>query len=342
MPDGLAWLAALAAAARCATRYARRRSISRSRHPPARGVAGEEAANRRIAVVCLGMSFWKRRRIGARSPPPPGGRPSRGPRRAAIALAAARGGAIAAWPSRAAPAWPEGRRGRRAGDLGGGRVHPLGGARCGLPAGGLADPGRAAALFRPVGRSDLETLLATADFPPALLARAAALRAALIARGITKYNLGGAAPELPPTPGRRRSWCRGRWRTTFPCGSAPAAGCGAISTCCGPCGRRTRMPSSPSSRIPMSRPATGAAPCRRRRRRAGRPRAAAGRSRAAARPDGGGAHPDLPDGFEALLRGLRVTCWGRPSMPAGASRKIVGLSRVAFEIFHLINSWQVR
>lgn len=38
--------------------------------------------------------------------------------------------------------------------------------------------------------SDLETLLATTDFSPALLARAAALRARIVAGGLTKYNTG--------------------------------------------------------------------------------------------------------------------------------------------------------
>ncbi|PNO75803.1 capsular biosynthesis protein [Burkholderia cenocepacia] len=42
--------------------------------------------------------------------------------------------------------------------------------------------------------SDLSTLLNTIDFPPAELARAAALRSRIVAAGITKYNLGRKAP----------------------------------------------------------------------------------------------------------------------------------------------------
>jgi capsular polysaccharide export protein len=125
--------------------------------------------------------------------------------RDAVAQALARGGAIAAWPSRAPPdlapraaaagvpvLWVEDGFIRSAG-LGAGF----------LPAASIALDSRRP-YFDPAGPSDLEVLLATADFPPALLARAAALRAVLLARGITKYNLGGAAPALPPTPGRRR------------------------------------------------------------------------------------------------------------------------------------------
>lgn len=45
--------------------------------------------------------------------------------------------------------------------------------------------------------SDLETLLATADFPPALLARADQLRERILALGLTKYNVGTAAWARP-------------------------------------------------------------------------------------------------------------------------------------------------
>ncbi len=58
--------------------------------------------------------------------------------------------------------------------------------------------------YDPARPSALENILAETEFPPALLARAAALRAAITARNITKYNLPGAAPALPDTQGRRR------------------------------------------------------------------------------------------------------------------------------------------
>ncbi len=58
--------------------------------------------------------------------------------------------------------------------------------------------------YDPAAGSDLRRLLAEAEVPPELLARARALRAALLARGITKYNLGGTAPAIAAPPGRRR------------------------------------------------------------------------------------------------------------------------------------------
>ncbi len=200
---GSAW-SAVAAAALCADPV---RGVPMTLEQ-AIGLLGEwratEAANRRIAV-CLGMSFWKRQRMAAAlataAGPPAFARTAR----EAVALAHARGGAIATWPSRA-PAdllpraaaagvpvvWVEDGFIRSAG-LGAGF----------LPAASIALDSRRP-YFDPAGPSDLEILLATTDFPPALLARAAALRAVLLARGITKYNLSGAAPALPETPGRRR------------------------------------------------------------------------------------------------------------------------------------------
>lgn len=202
--DGLALLAALAAAARCADPI-RARPITLEEAIPLLGAwRMEEAANRRVSV-CLGMSFWKRRRMAAAlasAAGPPAFVMRTGP---AIAEAARRGGAIAVWPSRApANLLP---RARAAGVpvvwVEDGFIRSAGLGAGFLPAASITLDTRRP-YFDPGGASDLELLLATADFPPALLARAAALRAALIARGITKYNLGGAAPDLPLTPGRRR------------------------------------------------------------------------------------------------------------------------------------------
>ncbi|MBR0679875.1 hypothetical protein GXW74_05205 [Roseomonas eburnea] len=202
--DGLALLAALAAAARCADPV-RNRPIALEEAIPLLGAwRVEEAANRGIAV-CLGMAFWKRRRMAAAlasAAGPPAFVRRTGP---AIAQALRRGGAIAAWPSRApADLLP---RARAAGVpvvwVEDGFIRSAGLGAGFLPAASLTLDSRRPC-FDPSGPSDLEVLLATAEFPPALLARAAALRATLIARGITKYNLGGEAPMLPATPGRRR------------------------------------------------------------------------------------------------------------------------------------------
>src|SRR5262249_25417930 len=55
----------------------------------------------------------------------------------------------------------------------------------------------------PRGASDLEILLRETTFPPAVIARADRLAGLLVERGITKYNLAGAARIAAP-PGRRR------------------------------------------------------------------------------------------------------------------------------------------
>jgi capsular polysaccharide export protein len=52
--------------------------------------------------------------------------------------------------------------------------------------------------------SRLEGILAEAEFAPELLTRAAALRAKIVGHNITKYNVAGAVTPLPPSPGRQR------------------------------------------------------------------------------------------------------------------------------------------
>jgi capsular polysaccharide export protein len=58
--------------------------------------------------------------------------------------------------------------------------------------------------YDPARPSQLEKILTETQFPPALLARAAALRARITAANITKYNLAETPLTLPATPGRRR------------------------------------------------------------------------------------------------------------------------------------------
>jgi capsular polysaccharide export protein len=52
--------------------------------------------------------------------------------------------------------------------------------------------------------SRLEGILVETAFPPELLARAAALRTEILRHNITKYNVTGAVRPLPPSPGRKR------------------------------------------------------------------------------------------------------------------------------------------
>lgn len=157
----------------------------------------------RIAgIACLvGIAPWKRRRLRAmfRNGHGPVFRSSAA---AAVRVARRRGGAIAGWASRmpggieaaAADAgvplwWMEDGFIRSAG-LGAALVQPSSltlDSRC-----QHCDPAQP---------SDLEVMLQTADFPAEMLARAEGLLAQLRASGVTKYNLGGGAVELPE--GRR-------------------------------------------------------------------------------------------------------------------------------------------
>lgn len=157
--------------------------------------------NRGIAAAS-GISFWKREAIGRflwdgrRSPPYLS--PARGLRRARRER-----GALAIWPSRVPPSTP-----RDAATMG----VPL----CRVEDGFLRSRGLGAALHPPGsvvmdrqgiyydgGRpSDLETVLATHPFPPALVDRARRLRERICAAGVTKYGQdGGRAVALPA--GRR-------------------------------------------------------------------------------------------------------------------------------------------
>ena len=163
-----------------------------------------EAEGRQVAA-CLGVHPYKRPRVAAlvaSSAPPPSFHLRPG---AAIGAAKARGGALLAWSASAPPElrhqaaaagvelrWLEDGFIRSAGL--GAAFRP--GAAC------VVD--RRGPYFDPTQESDLEHLLRNAAFPPALLDRAAALRAAIVARGVTKYNLTGQAPAIAAPAGRRR------------------------------------------------------------------------------------------------------------------------------------------
>jgi len=158
-------------------------------------------ANRRIGAAA-GMARWKRRAVarflwdGERSPPflPPA---------AAVAEAARRGRAVAAWPSRVPPGFAAdaARAGVPVAWVEDGFLRSAGlGAECREPWSISVD--FAGPAFDPARASDLETLLADHAFSPETIARAAALRVRIAAAGLGKYGrAGGRAPVLPP--GRR-------------------------------------------------------------------------------------------------------------------------------------------
>ena len=164
------------------------------------------AANRGIAVT-VGMQFWKRRRMsqflhdGARAP-----RPARSPAAAIAAAQAsteasteASGGAIAAWASRlppglAAQAETAGIKIVRVED---GFLRSVGLGSDFLPPCSIVLD-HSGLYYDSHQPSDLEDLLATTEFGPALLARAAAIIGRVTQAGLTKYNVGKSA--LPPLP----------------------------------------------------------------------------------------------------------------------------------------------
>ncbi|MEH3106016.1 MAG: beta-3-deoxy-D-manno-oct-2-ulosonic acid transferase [Sphingomonas fennica] len=151
-------------------------------------------ANRGI-VAGAGIAWWKRAAIdrflwdGARRLP-------REHDRKALARARAAGGALAVWPAKAAAGLAA-------------EAAAAGVATVRIEDGFLRSPGlgadlmpplsvvldRAGIYYDPGGPSDLEAILATADFPPVLTARAAALRARIVAGGVGKY--GASATDAP-------------------------------------------------------------------------------------------------------------------------------------------------
>lgn len=153
-------------------------------------------ANRGIAAAA-GMAFWKRQEVGRLLWA--GGEPVQfQPPATALATAARRGGAVAAWPSRvpadfaerAAAAgvpvrWVEDGFLRSAG-LGSDLTPPLS---------IIVDDLRP--YFDPSGPSRLERILQGEELGPALAARAAALRAVIVAERIGKYGAGGEANHVP-------------------------------------------------------------------------------------------------------------------------------------------------
>ncbi|HEX3883561.1 MAG TPA: beta-3-deoxy-D-manno-oct-2-ulosonic acid transferase [Stellaceae bacterium] len=156
-----------------------------------------ERANREIAV-CVGMSFWKRRRIAEFLRSGEGVPVFR--RTAAAAIAAAKGRAVACWTSRMPPGLEHANLIR----VEDGFVRSVGLGSDFLPPASLVLD-RRGMYFDPRTKSDLETLLCETSFDPPLRARARSLAEQLVHRGVTKYNLAAvSAPAIDWPAGRRR------------------------------------------------------------------------------------------------------------------------------------------
>ena len=160
--------------------------------------------------------------------------------------------------------------------------------------------------------SRLEGILAETVFTPEMLARAAALRAIILRRNITKYNLSDARTPLPPSPGRPRILVVGQVEDD----ASILFGAGRINTNLGLL--RAVRESAPDAFI-IWKPHPDV--------QSGYRRGYLPTGKAAQFADvvltQGDIRPLFAEvdalhtmtslaGFEALLRGLPVTCWGRP------------------------------
>jgi capsular polysaccharide export protein len=160
-------------------------------------------SNRRIVAAC-GFSWWKRREIARFLWTPQ--HPMRFFRSEARALsfAARHDGAVAIWPSRVSDGMAISAAEKqvplvRVED---GFVRSVGlGSNLVPPASVTVD--RRGIHYDPTRPSDLEELLAGADFPPALLARAERLRETIVTAGISKYG-NDAAHAFPSRQAGRR------------------------------------------------------------------------------------------------------------------------------------------
>ena len=149
-------------------------------------------------VAASGMAHWKREAMrrflwdGRRSPPFLSGPQG-------LRCARRAGGTLAVWPSRvdAALGQEAAAQGIAIAKVEDGFLRSKGlGATLTPPGSVVID--RSGIYYDARTASDLEMLLATHEFPPALLARARRLRAAIRASGVTKYGLeAGRMPELP-------------------------------------------------------------------------------------------------------------------------------------------------
>ncbi|WP_458093917.1 capsular polysaccharide export protein, LipB/KpsS family [Roseomonas sp. WA12] len=162
-----------------------------------------ERSNRRISV-CIGIARWKRRQVSAVLAHGGGAPAFTHDIARAIERARAEGGAVVAW----AAACPDGlaavirRQGVELRLLEDGFVRSRGlGARF-LPGASYSLDSRGA-YYDPRQPSDLEAMLAKGGYDAALLARSAALRGEIVRRGVSKYNLTSQA-ALPDIPAGRR------------------------------------------------------------------------------------------------------------------------------------------
>jgi capsular polysaccharide export protein len=271
-----------------------------------------ERSNRRVSVA-IGIARWKRRQVGALLAHEGGTPAFTHDISHAIKRARAEGGAIIAWaascPDTVAAAIR--RQGVELRLVEDGFIRSRGlGARFLPGASYCLDP--LGAHYDPRQPSNLERLLTEGGFAPDLLARAAALRSAIVRRGVSKYNL-RAEDALPPIPpGRRVVLVPGQVEDD----ASVRLGGGAI--CSNLALLKAVRAAEPDAFILYKPHPDLQAGFRRGRLRAaeltGLADAVVGRVPVPALLPHVDALHTLTSlsGFEALLRGVSVTCWGRP------------------------------
>lgn len=154
-------------------------------------------ANRHIHLV-MGIAYWKKPTVSSLLW---GGAPvSYGRSLAGISTDRA----VAIWRTRLSPAQRREIAAHRPNvlEIEDGYIRSVGlGADCIPPLSIIVDA--LGAHFDPRAPSELELLLQGGDFPSALLARARTLREAIVANGLSKYEVGGTAPLARPGGDRR-------------------------------------------------------------------------------------------------------------------------------------------
>jgi capsular polysaccharide export protein len=157
-------------------------------------------------AVCVGMSWWKRRRVSDFLAGGSGRPVFRRTVAGAVKAAISRGGAIGVWATRVPAGLAEvaAAHGVKLVRIEDGFIRSVGLGSDFLPPASLVFD--ETGIYFDTGRpSDLERLLRETEFDPSLLARARRLIDRLIATGVTKYNLrGGLGPTISWPPGLRR------------------------------------------------------------------------------------------------------------------------------------------
>ena len=159
----------------------------------------------REIAVCVGISWWKRRRIADFLATPMGKPVFRRSVAAAIEAAERRGGTIAVWATREPQGLAAAAASRRIPlvRIEDGFLRSVGLGSDFLPGASIVLD-EAGIYFEPSQESDLERLLRGGEFDATLLARARRLIDRIVTGGITKYNLREHGPRIEWPRGRRR------------------------------------------------------------------------------------------------------------------------------------------